>query len=841
MVTVVAPAGYGKTTLLAQLANATAAPARVAWYAVDAEDDDVVRFFAALVDVLAPLDLRWRVAPKLLVANMEATARQARSAAGELAAALESAPAGRILVLLDDLHRVGNAEVAVLLEALVERLPEHVALVISSRVPLPLPMARWVVSGEAREFGSRDLEFSEQEASALAASVGISRGADRRVGDVLSLAERWPAGVALMLRAVADGDSIATGTGSHELLYEYLAAEVLQRLPPELQQFALEVSILAELTPELCGAVTERSDARAMLRSLYRQDLFVTALDSATPVLRLHDLFRDFLRSRLSATAPERVRTLHERAARAEPSLPRAIGHYLAASQWQSALQLLARHADVLREHGHQPSMQRWLEQIPVEVVDGSEEGLYVRACCAWLRWDWIQSRADMSRLLERVRASGREPPTQALLSLMGFVSAVGEREEASRIAEEIARRPLVRKDRAVLALRRAWAAMDLGDLPAVEVNFGAFVAAAAEDPREIAPLIVDRTSLYIGLPGMLTQYDRFLAIGRAALGSEIALWHSAYRTVEGWVALWRGQRDAAAQAIDAARELQARFGGVTPTEDALARLESVHLAATGDGAGAVRLARTLVERFESPGSASIGIVFERAYWAGVGKVAWMSGDAESLREAARRMVPPRRPPEWHFIDLVRPTLQAQAAILGRRWDEAGRQLAVALDLHRRMRFPQGHSDPRVLAAFVHCMQGGMERAWTELEPVLQECLADDAIGLLLCEPRAITDVVREAIPPSRRADAHLRALLQRLDAWHRRADASGPAGPLAKLSERERAVLARVALGDGNKDIARRFDLSLHTVKRHVANILGKLDCVSRRQAADLYRQHGG
>ena len=63
----------------------------------------------------------------------------------------------------------------------------------------------------------------------------------------------------------------------------------------------------------------------------------------------------------------------------------------------------------------------------------------------------------------------------------------------------------------------------------------------------------------------------------------------------------------------------------------------------------------------------------------------------------------------------------------------------------------------------------------------------------------------------------------------------------MAKLTEREREVLARVAMGDGNKDIARLLHLSLHTVKRHIANILGKLDCVSRRQAGDLYRQHAG
>jgi DNA-binding NarL/FixJ family response regulator len=104
-----------------------------------------------------------------------------------------------------------------------------------------------------------------------------------------------------------------------------------------------------------------------------------------------------------------------------------------------------------------------------------------------------------------------------------------------------------------------------------------------------------------------------------------------------------------------------------------------------------------------------------------------------------------------------------------------------------------------------------------------------------------VTDTVLEVIPPDRRSDPHLQALFRRLDAWRQRPAEPAIAGPLARLSEREREVLARVAMGDGNKDIARRLDLSLHTVKRHIANILGKLDCVSRRQAADLYRRHSG
>jgi LuxR family maltose regulon positive regulatory protein len=771
---------------------------------------------------------------------MSMLAQQVRAAAGEIAAALESAAEHRLVIIIDDLHRVGSPDIALLLEALIERLPEHVTLVLASRTPLPLPMSRWIVSGEALEIGPRDLEFSEREAAALAPGLGSSPDAAQRVRKVLEQTRGWPAAAALILRA-APGDPLLSQATSQDLLYDYLANEVLHRLPPDMQQFLLDVSVLAELTPELCGAVAECGDARAMLRTLYRQDLFITAVDGAIPVLRLHDLFRDFLQARLAASAPDRLLQLHGRAARAEPSLPRAVGHYLAAREWRPALQLIAGHADVLREQGHQQSMQRWLDQVPEDIVTATDEGLYVRACCAWLRWDWIQSRADMARLIERMRIAGREPPTQALLSMMGFLSAVGERDEASTLAATVTARALEPKDNAVLSLRRAWASMDVGDLQAVVRHFGEFVTLAAHDPRQIVPLIVDRTSLYIGVPGMLAQYEQFLTIGRTAMGSGAALWHGAFHVIEGWVELWHGRREAAQRAIESARELQSRFGGVTPTEDALVRLEAVFLAATGQGNEAVSRARTLVERFASPRYASIKVVFERAYWAGVGKVAWIAGDAASVREAAHWMLPPRRPQEWAFIDLARLTLQAQVAMLDRHWEEAGRSLRPALEAFARVRFPQGHSDPRVLMACVERMQGHVETSWSHLEPVVTECLAEDSIGPLCCEPSWVTDAVREAIPAGRLSDPHLTALLRRLDAWQRRAAEPAVAGPLARLSEREKEVLARVAAGDGNKDIARRLDLSLHTVKRHIANILGKLDCVSRRQAADLYRQYAG
>ena len=840
IVAVVAPAGFGKTTLLVQFANAVAEPDRVVWMSLDADDDDPVSFIANLVEAVEPLGLHWRESPRELVANLAAGGRQGRAAVGALVDALDTAEAGRLVLVLDDLHRVSNPEVYALLETLVERAPDGFALVASSRTLPPLPIARWRIGGEAAEFGPADLAFGAADAQALA---GLATGDGAApVGEVIRRTRGWPAGTALMLRnpgSAPDG-AASTVTASQRLLYDYLASEVLQGLPAELQSFAMDVSILAELTPSLCAAVTGHPDARAMLRTLYRQDLFVTAVDGTVPVLRMHDLFRDFLQARLEAAAPERLPLLHERAAEAEPSLPRAIGHCIAGAHWERALRLMAANADRLVEEGHRLAMQRWLEQVPEAVVSGSEQGLFLRGYGAWLRWDWLQARADMGALLERMRAAGREPPTRLLLFMSGFSSAVGAREEAQRLSAEIEQRALAPAEQATHSLQLAWRAMDVGDLPAVRRHFAGFVELAVRDPRSICPLIMDRNTAYIGLPGMLALYDRYLAAARGLVGPSPAPWHATVWILEAWTALWRGQREAAARAIETARELQQHFGGLTPTDDALARLEAVFHASVGEGERGLRVARPLVERFESPWAAGIKVVFERAYWAGVGKVAWMAGDAATLREVSARLVEPRRPQEWRFIDLVRATLPGQLAILERRWTDAERHLATAVELHADLRFPQGHPDPRICLAYVQAVQGQTERARAALEPVLDECLAEDSVGALVCEPPEMVRAALGALPESRRREPRLAALLARTEAWGRAPAGPRPApGPLARLTDREREVLARVALGHGNKEIARSLDLSLHTVKRHIANILGKLDCVSRRQAADLYRQH--
>jgi LuxR family transcriptional regulator, maltose regulon positive regulatory protein len=838
VVSIVAPAGYGKTTLLAQLVEKMSPDTRAVWASLDQGDDQPGVFVANLVEATAPLALLWEEDPRGLVKQVTGAGSAGRTAISALANALCTTSLNRIVVMIDDVHLIQNVDVATLLEALIERLPEHVSIVLAGRTPPALPLARWLVEGSAAEFGATDLAFDHREVTALAARLGANAADPASVDAVLACAQGWPAGTALMLRSASDVQGATTAGRSQVLLFDYLASEVLADVPAELREFAEDVSILVELTPELAAAVTERSDARAMLRWLSKRDLFVTTLDPERPVLKFHDLFRDFLRSRLTTRAQHLVRALHERAARVEPDTARAVPHWLAAGEWHPAAKLITRDVTSLIARGHRQSIARWLEQMPEPFVSGSAAGLFARALCAWLSWDYVGARAALARSIELDQAAGAAPTAFVLLIRMGLEIALGDREAATRTDAELAQRELGVDERAAFALQRAWHALGVGAIDKVVSEFRVFNELARQAPERICPQVADRVhSAYIGLPGMQREYEQFLLTADTVPRAAAAAWRVEYLILAGWRALWLGDRAAAEAAVLEARQQQMKRDRATPTEDALTRLEAVFLAATGDVARALPLARALVARFSRPESASMRVVFERAYWCGVGKVAWMSGDEQTLAEVAGILTRARAPQEWDFIDLVRLVVSGQLATMRARWEDAIENLSRAVTLHQSLRFPQGHGDPRLCLAYVYVVTGRSSEATPLLEAIAAECFADDACGLLVCEPPKIVAQALEGLSVSTRRDARWQRIEARLSVWSGGEFRVRASGPLAQLSDREREVLAAVARGEGNKDIARDLGLSPHTVKRHLANILDKLDCVSRKQAAELFR----
>ena len=292
-----APAGAGKSTVMAQLTS-SCAPAFVVWLSLDEDDNDANRFFVSLITALRGVELEWEVDPQVVASQVSGDDGQSRAAANLLVNALCSYQGERLLIVLDDLHRVTDSNALKLLDYLIERLPPEAGVLIGSRAAPELSLARWRSRGELGELRMRDLQFDERDTQALATARLADAATPQLVKQALERTHGWVAGLQLLFGASNQSQPVAIGEANRHT-FDFLAHEVIADLPRELREFCMRNSILPELTPALCAAVTGNAGVRPLLDELYRRNLFLTVVDEVTPVLRFHDLFREFLQREL--------------------------------------------------------------------------------------------------------------------------------------------------------------------------------------------------------------------------------------------------------------------------------------------------------------------------------------------------------------------------------------------------------------------------------------------------------------------------------------------------------------------------------------------------------------
>ncbi|MBO0787220.1 MAG: helix-turn-helix transcriptional regulator, partial [Actinobacteria bacterium] len=370
-VLVCAPAGFGKTALLADWAREGRRP--VAWLGLDAGDSDPARFWRYAVAALdrARPGLAGRVGP-LHPGSSEGLMR---ALINELAAQ----PAeDEVLLVLDDYHLADSGPVHESVAFLLENLPPGLRVAVASRSDPPLPLARLRARGQLAELRVADLRFTPEEAAAL---LGETAGPDLPAAAVAALAARtegWAAGLqlaGLSLRGQPDPEGFAAAfSGSHRFILDYLADEVLERQDGQLRGFLLETSVLERLSGELCDAVTGRADGEAMLADIERAGLFVVPLDEVRGWWRYHHLFADLLRARLHAEQPGRAPALHRAAAawcEEHDLADDAVRHALAAGDPAWAARLVEQHVEALLGRGESATLRRWLTSLPAEAVRG--------------------------------------------------------------------------------------------------------------------------------------------------------------------------------------------------------------------------------------------------------------------------------------------------------------------------------------------------------------------------------------------------------------------------------------------------------------------------------------
>ena len=406
LILVCAPTGFGKTALLADWARQGRWP--IAWLSLDAGDNDPARFWRHVVAALDP------VCPGI--------ARQLgplfgppppRAFEGLVAALINELATGQdpMLFVLDDYHLIEAPQVHASVGFLLEHRPPSLLLVLSSRADPPLPLARLRGRGQLAELRAADMRFSLEEAAALL-SKALGPGVPE--DDVAALAARtegWVAGLqlaALSLRGHADpAGFVASFSGSHRYVLDYLTEEVLDRQPAEVRGFLLETSVLDRLSGGLCDAVTGRSGGQAMLERVERANLFLMPLDEVRGWWRYHHLFAGLLRARLQQQ-PGRIAVLHRNAAAwlEEHGLAdEAIRHALAAGDTVWAARLIERHFDALffRE-GEGATVQRWLAAIPAEIGSSRPRLLLARSRLA-LAGGRLEAAGQLLDAAERAQA----------------------------------------------------------------------------------------------------------------------------------------------------------------------------------------------------------------------------------------------------------------------------------------------------------------------------------------------------------------------------------------------------------------------------------------------------
>ena len=309
--TVVAAAGYGKTTLLARWAETDPRP--FAWVALDGRDDDAVvflRYIAAAVHRVEPVPSE--VFDALSGPGGAAWTMRVPQV-GSALAALE-----RPLVLaLDDLHAVANPSCLDVLAELSRYVPSGSQIAVASREEPALPLGRWRAQGSVHEIGVADLRLDEQEAGLLLAAAGIELDTDE-VSELTDRTEGWPAGLylaALSMQAGAETPARAESfTGDDRFVSEYFRHELLSRLPAAEARFLTHTSVLNRMSGGLCDSVLESTGSAHKLETLERTNGFMVPLDRRGEWYRYHHLFRDLLRTELELNEPDVVAVLNGRA-----------------------------------------------------------------------------------------------------------------------------------------------------------------------------------------------------------------------------------------------------------------------------------------------------------------------------------------------------------------------------------------------------------------------------------------------------------------------------------------------------------------------------------------------
>ena len=860
-----APAGYGKTTLLATL-QPTYSDLSVSWLSLDVDDNDPARFMSALIVALQQLNPNCGTTAQSLLTDYTHHSIEVKRVAGVLINDILENLLDPFVLVLDDMHRIAEPLDYMVLDYLLEHRPPQMHLVVAGRVDPPLALARLRARGEVAELRLGELGFDYEETRAFLndrLEMGLSA---EEITLFQSHTEGWPVG----LRLLASSLDRVSATEDRMLflqhlaktdrdIFNFLTEEVFNQQEQEIRSFLLETAILVELTARLCQAVTQRVNAVAMLEELYRYNLFLVklspfkretdlqlqSLSSGEPRLevnnpepepryRYHDLFASFLVNKLRDERPDLVAELHLRAAQAESDPARAVVHNLAAARWSEAADLIVQIGAELFTRGQLKTLSRWINTLPTEVLESHPRLLHFLSNRAFLKGDWDEMQSLLGRALKGFETVGDEGGQgEVIANLAICAAALGELEHSRVLFDQALRFPIPAHTQVQALLGRVLADVSSKDWAQNERDFNAAMAIIQQSDELDLIHVITFPFFHPGfafLPGGLEKLEGLCRQARAQVGDKISPSRLMVEEMTTILTLFRGHLAEAIRIGEIALALRERLGGHPYLNlDAALFLMIAH-AARGDFAAVEPLFNQIFLGVDLTVQPPPDLPIYLFY---AGRVRWLQGRLPEAREIYDQMCA-------HIesgplgglgeIRICRIWMWSLLEMADGRYGEAERALRQPMVLEQKDRDSTMHGSTRLMLARLYWQQNREQEALAELALVLD---FHEKLGIpfpILLEGQSIVPLLHLAVAENVYGSyaRHLLGLLDIDDDPHPiEVPQTG-----AVLTPREVEVLGLIVAGYTNRAIAEDLVISEWTVKSHITKIYRKLDVTSRTQA---------
>ncbi|MEZ4672559.1 MAG: LuxR C-terminal-related transcriptional regulator [Anaerolineae bacterium] len=852
---VCAPAGYGKSTVVAEyLATEALRDVRVAWLSLDEDDNDPKRFLTYLVASLTRAS--GLAAHEVLEMLQSPQSPPTKVILTSLIAQFENLP-DQVVIVLDDYHLITAQAVHQVIMFMLDHLPAALRLVITSREDPPLPLARMRAGDHLVEIRADDLRFTAAEIGQFLEKNLGTLLSDEQLNDMDTRTEGWIAGLQLAALAMKGREDlpafISAFTGSHRYILDYLTEEVLGRQSEEVTNFLLQTSILQRLCAPLCNAVTGRTDSQIILEQIEHSNLFLISLDDDRYWYRYHHLFGEMLLRRLHHIGSSSLKELHYRASfwlEHNGWIGEAVKHAISSGDTERVVELIETYGDRVWMSGDATTVLQWLSSLPETVIQqrpklGMTYAFMLTAVDRFVEAEqclvsvehalanYVDENSD-----EYTSLSGQAATIRATVAIqlgydVNLALAAGE-QALAQLPDSLVR-------------WRAWVTMIVGNSHFSIDSDLRNTMALLEEAIRLGEQADDMFTMLVAL-AYLTQVHLIQGKLNRIQNTSAQLLKQASksgwkglpaigvaRMSRAWVRYEHNDLDGAYQDIveghKAAQGYELKRVSL-PSYVLLSRIKQVQ----GDATAAHELMQHAVTMMRTDNliPASIGVY----PW-----MAWLSlvqGDLESASQWGHEF-------ELSLSTTIDPAFDFECITLARIWSEQGRY-DEAQDLLGRLLLSVSEAGRmgrvvtiRVLQALIYRLQGNIDSALEALTHALSLGEAEGYLRTFVDEGAPMAALLRDAKMRGIAVEyvTHLLAAFDGKTQLVTMPHEHAASDDIEPLSERELEVLNLIADGASNREIADALVVSIGTVKKHLNNIFLKLDAHSRTQVVANARKY--